>query len=536
MCHISRVSLSQSWSHNQLTGIMLNIGIIFISTVQSVMLLSGDVGETHEDMDDVPDYVVPFSLISRNQRSFYPFASSRLSHRQPPVFNKHKNNHKKIIKKTEVPSKIFSPPEIDYEGFMPVLPDYGIKKLSGKNDRNIKKDKKKDKFEKENLQVLPNSEDLGGIISQDADNEISKKSILQTILQEFDFDSKMPTKVKNVPFPPNEDKLRNDDIIESHIKQKQIKEKQINFMNTFESYQTDQIKEISKSAVDDVNASVSDSSNSYSKGQNFYSNNDIKHVMDKTMMKDAEELYDKEGSYSYPYHYTQKTSTRNHHYIENMENVYPVNSGASHADKNTHKSYSKQNSLDNFKSQDNSARTDNLNYMYDDSNFHSHSTNSLLKAIDSSSIDLYKDSYSPDKDEHYIDLSSLDDYFYIDLPTVNIVQTKLLPTRKKEAQKEFARVSEKRKKDPTSHDIKKFLHPALKLVEKERPMSKIRADRRRGNEFQDFVEEVPTAFHSKIRIKEYQNTENMGKNKSKFENEVVEDDIWMHWEPQKIEI
>ena len=67
-------------------------------------------------------------------------------------------------------------------------------------------------------------------------------------------------------------------------------------------------------------------------------------------------------------------------------------------------------------------------------------------------------------------------------------------------------------------------------------MSKIRADRRRGNENQDFVEEVPTAFHSKIRIKEYQNTENVGQNKSKFENEVVEDDIWMHWEPQKIEI
>ena len=78
------------------------------------MLLAGDVGETSEDVDDVPDYVVPFSLISRHQRSFYPFISSRLSHRQTPVSNNNKDYHKKIINNTEVPSEAFSTPEIDY--------------------------------------------------------------------------------------------------------------------------------------------------------------------------------------------------------------------------------------------------------------------------------------------------------------------------------------------------------------------------------------------------------------------------------------
>merc|ERR1712083_391362 len=130
---------SHSWSPNQHTCIMLNILIIFIGTVESVLLLAGDVGETHEDVDDVPDYVVPFSLFSRHQRSFYPFLSGRLSHRQTPVSNKHNNYHKKVINNTEVPSKAFSPPEIDYEGFTPVLPDSGIKELSGKKFEYIKR-------------------------------------------------------------------------------------------------------------------------------------------------------------------------------------------------------------------------------------------------------------------------------------------------------------------------------------------------------------------------------------------------------------
>ena len=161
MCHISQVSLSHSANPGLVIVTIIHVtrlcvccnmfttDLLFIFTLTAVMGqrcvaedTSKDVhaGDTPEDVDDLPDYIVPFTLIHRNQRSFFqPSANQRTGFqhrkRQPirrqmavrnspdPVaaLTRITNNHQEILQQHTRPSEIFTPPEIIYQGFTPVL-------------------------------------------------------------------------------------------------------------------------------------------------------------------------------------------------------------------------------------------------------------------------------------------------------------------------------------------------------------------------------------------------------------------------------
>ena len=71
---------------------MFTTDLLFIFTLTAVMGqrcvaedTSKDVhaGDTPEDVDDLPDYIVPFTLIHRNQRSFFQPSTNRRTGFQP---------------------------------------------------------------------------------------------------------------------------------------------------------------------------------------------------------------------------------------------------------------------------------------------------------------------------------------------------------------------------------------------------------------------------------------------------------------------
>ena len=112
-----------------------------MTTGYNVREQHGDAGETSEDGDTFEDGddIVPFTLIHRNQRSFFqPPANRRIMlqprkrqpirrqmpvrNRQDPVavFTRNTNNPRGRLQYNRT-SEIFTPPEIIYQGFTPVL-------------------------------------------------------------------------------------------------------------------------------------------------------------------------------------------------------------------------------------------------------------------------------------------------------------------------------------------------------------------------------------------------------------------------------